>query len=66
MILGLQLVQTTAIVAVLLFTGSAGFFALARQQRFQNYFDAISAFVDLSKMRIEKPELPAKLEAFFK
>src|SRR6266508_1923020 len=53
-----DILQTVAVLAALLFTGWE-FRARAREQKFRNYLDGISGFVNLAGMMVEKPELHA-------
>jgi hypothetical protein len=51
-----DILQTVAVVAALLFTGWE-IRSRSREQRFRNYLDAISGFLNLSTLMIEKTEL---------
>ena len=51
-----DIVQTVFLFAALLFTGFE-FRARTREQRFRNYLDSISGFVQLGVLMIERPEL---------
>lgn len=59
--LALQILQTVGVIGALVFA-DWGFFASARELRFQNYLSAMSGFVDLQKMMIEKQELHSLYE----
>ena len=59
--LALQILQTVGVIGALVFAGW-GFFARARELRFQNYLGAMSGFVDLQKMLIENPKLHSLYE----
>ena len=59
--LALQILQTVGVIGALVFA-SWGFFARACELRFQNYLSAMSGFVDLQKMLIEKQELHSLYE----
>ena len=59
--LALQILQTVGVIGALVFAGW-GFFARARELRFQNYLKAMSGFVDLQKMLIENPKLHSLYE----
>ena len=50
------LVQAAGVVGALVFTG-VQMCAQRKELRFRNYLDAISGFVDLSRLMVEKPEL---------
>jgi hypothetical protein len=56
-----DILQTVAVVAALLFTGWE-MRARRREQRFRNYLDAISGFVNLATLMVEKKELHAIYE----
>ena len=56
-----DILQTVAVVAALLFTAWE-MRARVREQRFRNYLDAISGFLNLSNLIIEKPEIHALYE----
>ena len=53
-----DIIQTIAVVGALLYTA---FEVRSRRKelRFRNYLDAISGFVELAKLMVEKPELQA-------
>ena len=56
-----DVIQTIAVIGALFFTGME-FRNRAREQRFRNYLDSISGFVELGVLMIERSELHALYE----
>jgi len=57
----LDVIQTIGVVAALVFAAWE-IRARVREQRFRNYLDSISGFVDLGKLMVENPDLHALYE----
>jgi hypothetical protein len=56
-----DILQTVAVVAALVFTGWE-IRGRAHEQKFRNYLDGMSGFIDLARLMVEKPELHALYE----